>query len=367
MVGLKTATAVGLLFSIGQIWLSYAIDTNDLKGCECNILGACDANGNRKQDWNKYLPLGVDKFGYVVQNVQNLRYVCEDPESPAILFDNNSKIPLYCAIVMNEQQLNAEGKQKRNKRFRLSKKLAKDKQQRNKDYKGSSKRELCIKKVAQKAKTVAKKWLLQKQAPRARKGTVEINNCFPFEDLKTEVHRGHLCASQYGRGNQKRMDATNTYTNVVPQFGAFNSGPWQQCESRLVRWGQTECAMKGAKNVRMHIVVGAIPSTVYGASEATFFGVDGFSELQQKTDYPVNFPKYLWTAACCTFETNVQDIDTKAVAFKRENDPGNSPCEVMGLPKLTTFLANNNIPGKIDLFPNNPECNNLKNYRALTC
>ena len=85
MVGLKTATAVGLLLIIGQIWLSYAIDTNDLEGCECNILGACDANRNRKQDWNKYLPRGVDQFGYVVPIVQNLPYVCEDPESPAIL------------------------------------------------------------------------------------------------------------------------------------------------------------------------------------------------------------------------------------------------------------------------------------------
>ena len=101
-----------------------------IKGCECNILGAGDANGNRKQNWNKYLSRGVDKFGYVVQNVQNLRYVCEDPESPAILFDEKSKIPLYCAIVMKQTQLKAEGKQKRKKWSRLSTKIAKDNQQR---------------------------------------------------------------------------------------------------------------------------------------------------------------------------------------------------------------------------------------------
>ena len=101
-----------------------------IKGCECNILGACDANGNRKQNWNKYLSRGVDKFGYVVQNVQNLRYVCEDPESPTILFDEKSKIPLYCAIFMKQTQLKAEGKQKRKKWSRLSTKTAKDNQQR---------------------------------------------------------------------------------------------------------------------------------------------------------------------------------------------------------------------------------------------
>ena len=88
MVGLKTATAVGLrpgptIYHRSN--MAELCNTNDLEGCECNILGACDTNGNQKQDWNKYLPRGADQFGYVVLIVQNLRYVCEDPESQAIL------------------------------------------------------------------------------------------------------------------------------------------------------------------------------------------------------------------------------------------------------------------------------------------
>jgi len=51
--------------------------------------------------------------------------------------------------------------------------------------------------------------------------------------------------------------------------------------------------MSGAQHVQLFIVVGAIPSTFYGASEARFFGKEGFSDYQQEDDYPANVPKVM--------------------------------------------------------------------------
>ena len=163
------------------------------------------------------------------------------------------------------------------------------------------------------------------------------------------------------------MKATFTYTNVVPQFGRFNSGPWQQCESSLIMWGRNNCAINGAQNVKLFIVVGAIPSTVFGSSEARFFGKEGFSNYQDEDSYPVNVPKYLWTAACCTFQYkddlgNLQS-GTKSPGFWRENHPGDSPCNTINIPALNILLSGM-IIGNINLFPLTPQCNN---YIPLQC
>ena len=57
-------------------------------------MDACNAQGNPRPNWDQYMPSGVVKFGYFVQGVQNLAYLCEDL-AVATLFDSNSRIPLY--------------------------------------------------------------------------------------------------------------------------------------------------------------------------------------------------------------------------------------------------------------------------------
>lgn len=73
--------------------------------------------------------------------------------------------------------------------------------------------------------------------------------------------KGHLIAAQYGRGDPARISATFTYTNTVPQFASFNSGKWRCSETKLITWGRNNCATSGNMDVRIFIVVGAIPST----------------------------------------------------------------------------------------------------------
>lgn len=134
--------------------------------------------------------------------------------------------------------------------------------------------------------------------------------------------------------------------------------------------GKNNCAFNGAQNVKMYIVVGAVPSTVGGDSEARWFGEEGFSDYKDENGFPVNFPKYLWTAACCTYEHKDdrgnllhEIINT---AFGRINDPGDSPCEKRNISVLSQYLSEN-IKGIVDLFPNSPQCYSKKNYIPIQC
>ncbi len=140
------------------------------------------------------------------------------------------------------------------------------------------------------------------------------------------------------------MEATYTFTNIVPQFESFNNKEWKECEHYLIdEWGPQICASSVQSKVKMFIVVGAIPSTYTDPSDPRFFGKSGFSNFEGKSkrtstyeeksggnEYRVNVPSYMWTAACCTFQYLDEQKElkhgTKRIAFYRSNDPGKTPC-----------------------------------------
>lgn len=349
---------------VGQMTCSTLGTTAVLAGCECNFLGACDTNGQKKIGLNieDHLPKGLEMYGYVENafSVRNLAYLCEE-NTVAILYDCNSRIPLFSAIAINGRQLNGADGNRPKKQFRLSRRVLYRKfQQSNSDYLRAKNREICYKKRSKTRKVIDKRWY------RGMGSTYG-----PACRTKVAVHRGHMIASQYGIGNPRKKMATFVYTNVVPQFGDFNSGPWQIYEQRLIVWGKTNCAMNGeARNVQLFIVVGAIPSTVFGPQQTRYFGRGGFSNYQDK-DFRVNVPEVMWTAACCTFEFRVRrntwQAATKSTAFWRENVPGKSPCVIEDVGTLEKNLKNwaKRIDLKINLFPYSKECKKSKSYIPL--
>ena len=192
-------------------------------------------------------------------------------------------------------------------------------------------------------------------------------------DSKTSrVHRGHLVASQYGVGNQTIKTATFVYTNVVPQFGDFNSGPWRKAEEGLVNWGRDNCANSGKQNVQMFIVVGVIPSTIpftmLGLSKTRYFCRMGFSDYQDDKNYSVNVPAFMWTAACCTFEFTEEGagkLGFKSTAFWRENNPGTLPVKPESVLKLERMLSQS-TQSAINLFPDSAgECSKSANHVGI--
>ena len=345
-----------------------------LAGCECSFLGACDAQGTQRDGLNiaDHLPTGLEQFGHLSQASQrNLAHLCEG-HTIAILYDCNSRIPLYAATVIYENQFSVkDGGRPSSASFRPSRSgLQRDFQQSNADYYQSSRRRICYKARTDGNKDIIDEdWYQAKFLTRKRPRTDE---CIAGSDfLKVQLHKGHMIASNYGRGNQAKKIATFVYTNVVPQFGEFNSGPWKTFEGRLIRWGQDYCAKNGAarRKVQMFIVVGAIPSTYYGPTKTRFFGRNGFSDYEDQ-GYRVNVPAWMWTASCCTFEYKDDGgtwrTDTKSTAFWRENVPGTSECNRIDVDSLVRKLNGLGRSGTvINLFPYSNECNKLANYVSL--
>ena len=356
-----------LLEVVGQAHCSTSGIRGGISGCECVFLGACDARGVQKAGLNiaDHLPSGLELFGYALP-ARNLAYLCEDG-SVGILYDCNSRIPLYAATVLYGIQLSGPDPGRRPKiAFRLSKRLLRNFQQSSKDYLKANKRRVCYRKRSRYTKEIVdKKWFEAKRLADKKRYSV----CDGSDTFKVAMHRGHLIASQYGRGDQSKKRATFVYTNAVPQFGDFNSNPWKDCEVELVTWGQKYCAISGSANVQMFILVGTIPSTVSGPSETRYFGWNGFSD-HQDTIYRVNVPTEMWTAACCTFEYTddggTRRTRTKSTAFWRENTPDITPCHKLDVNSLVRRLNQKIHKSNINLFPYSSECNKLTKFIKLS-
>ena len=340
--------------------------TNGIAPCQCNFMEACNAQGNPNPNLAQYLPTGVDQLGLFEHEQQNLAYLCEGGDAVGILYDCNNRIPLYAATVINGPLLLGKSYEGRpGVDFSLSRQLDGRFQQQKEDYKDALRREPCYLSFRRgRMYIVEEDWL--RASGRIKPFRTRL--CPRGSVVKTSVHRGHLIASQYGRNNQAKKRATFKYTNAVPQFGVFNSYPWRVCESRLIRWGRQNCAqVREAMNVRLFIVVGAIPSTVRGLPQQRYFGQTGFSDYKDtKGNYRVNVPSDMWTAACCTYSVN-GILQYRSTAFWRENNPGKAPCNRANIDHLTRWLSGWIAGGTVsfNLFPQTSQCNSNGNYIPL--
>ena len=206
-------------------------------GCACNILGACDSNGNLKPGINprtldNYAPSGLEIFSYGDGLQTNLAYLCEGG-TVAIMYDCNKRIALYAATMMEGAQLNG-GNINRPSNFRPSPSLHPYFQQNDKDYHGSSNTEICYE-TTPSSRSVDSLWYNALNAPKTMATDAKCDQIITNKEKIASIHKEHLIAARYGRGIQARVDATFTYTNVVPQFGKFNSGMWNANEADLLR------------------------------------------------------------------------------------------------------------------------------------
>ena len=346
-----------------------------LEGCKCNFFGACDVRGITKPGLkiSDYSPNGLEAYAHVKGFFgQNLAFLCEgEGKDVAILYDCNNRIPLYAATVITGSKLSVKHDKGRPKgaegKFGPSMKLDISFQQNENDYFKAANRELKI--HLKRKRTYGDmddvvpddEWLKSKNAPLSSP-----------KRFKIAMHRGHLIASMFGIGDFEKKKQTFVYTNAVPQFGDFNSVPWRTCEQRLITWGRLNCINAGTKsegrNVQMFIVVGAIPSTIdKDPKKWRFFGSGGFSILQDDTNFRVNVPSAMWTAACCTYDYTKDKSSfsaTQSTAFWRENKPGKEECKRIDVNALEVKLTWwGDAP--VNLFPSSTNCRNSANYVPL--
>ncbi|XP_020352745.1 endonuclease domain-containing 1 protein isoform X2 [Oncorhynchus kisutch] len=95
-----------------------------------------------------------------------------------------------------------------------------------------------------------------------------------LDDNFGSYDRGHL--NPAGHHKEDASKATMTHTNVAPQDGMMNKGPWNQYEKKLKEDLSAGCS-------KMYVVTGVVPSSMW---------VD-----QNKR---VNVPSHYWNAYCCT-------------------------------------------------------------------
>ena len=366
VVALVMLTCFFLAFVPAEGQPCQPIEWRSFKGCECNILGACNVDGNVNQDNNPtldgYAPAGIEQFAYIKPGgvIPNLAYLCEGG-TVAILYDCNARIPLYAATVMTGKQL-YDYIGNRPSGVKTSIHLDGQFQQSGDDYDASTKRHLCYETI--KNYFVESDWLNAAES----QNVVGPNEwCCAPNVLASAVHKGHLIAARYARGNNARVKATFAYTNTVPQFANFNCGQWSRAEQRVIDWGKDRCFNKGVnrRNVRIYVVVGAVRSGYFFNEPARFFGQSGFSDYQGtsqfpgtygpstgKKDYRVNVPSYMWTAACCTYQYRGQNGMWKSggvqsMAFYGKNDPSNKV-------SYQNFFQVKNLP--VHIFPKNNGC-----------
>ncbi|CAB1328165.1 unnamed protein product, partial [Coregonus sp. 'balchen'] len=96
-----------------------------------------------------------------------------------------------------------------------------------------------------------------------------------LDDNFGSYDRGHLNPAGH-HSNQDAAKATMTHTNVAPQDGTMNKGPWNQYEKKLKDVLSVGCS-------KMYVVTGVVPSGTW---------VD--------QNQRVNVPSHYWNAYCCT-------------------------------------------------------------------
>ena len=136
----------------GVISIKQGCKWRDFKGCECNIMGACDENVKPDLDSKTLKKVSPKGMEYLIEGdkeiKRDLAYLCE-AGAVAILYDCNRRIPLYAATLMNEEQLRTGG-HTRIADFKRShdKTLDKQYQQTDDNWKDSKQREVCYRSKA---------------------------------------------------------------------------------------------------------------------------------------------------------------------------------------------------------------------------
>ena len=158
-----------------------------------------------------------------------------------------------------------------------------------------------------------------------------------------------MIAAGYARPDIVRIQHTFAYTNIVPQFVSFNRGKWKKAEGWIINdWGDKCHQQAKGRKARIHIIVGAVPT-----SPARSFGASGFSNYEDTTRYRIVVPKTMWTAACCGLDDNTV---ISVMAFSRENLPEKDPVIEYPSPQkmVDTLFPPPNEP--VNLFPTNAKC-----------
>lgn len=140
--------------------------------------------------------------------------------------------------------------------------------------------------------------------------------------------KGHVNPQMFNALSNDSRYATNTYTNIAPQYANFNQNTWAKMEKGLLTTVKEYCTFPGAK---IFVIVGVEPS------------INRFTELRIREKYVerVNVPKFYWTAVCCdTSMAASPDDHTKGWSFAYKADNIDKKSVTVNFDPVNKLLSN---------------------------
>lgn len=150
------------------------------------------------------------------------------------------------------------------------------------------------------------------------------------------------------------MLSTFTYTNAVPQIGAFNSGQWAQYEKRIREYATTRCSPHGGD---LYLLTGISEASIQSGSSG-LEAIQGTLKVLKPFGDAISIPKSMWTAGCC-IPSSSGALEAFAVIGNNLQDKTKVLMSEVNMTELQGFLLTgvNGFGGpNISLFPANPGC-----------
>lgn len=183
-----------------------------------------------------------------------------------------------------------------------------------------------------------------------------------YQGNTQNIQKGHLVPAKTYSFDCINMVSTFTYTNAVPQYAAFNTGPWAQDERKVREFAKLCHSLGGDLYLLTGISEAEITQNgnqVTGAKkDLKYFPVN-----DKNTGVNIAIPNSMWTAGCCISRTN--GVAAGGFAVIGNNVQVNPKMNHLKVEELQNILAIGIDGGAvIDLFPGNKGCsNNLNQYR----
>ena len=148
------------------------------------------------------------------------------------------------------------------------------------------------------------------------------------------------------------MVSTFRYTNAVPQYGAFNTGPWKVYEDSVRKFAKDRCSL--INNGDLYLLTGT-SEAVLKQDGAVKQQLKLFPEKPKKGVATIAIPNSMWTAGCCIVPGGSAFGGFAAIG---NNVQVNPEMHQVTVEELETILAIGiGGPGAaIKLFPGNDGC-----------
>ena len=137
------------------------------------------------------------------------------------------------------------------------------------------------------------------------------------------------------------MVSTFKYTNAVPQYAAFNMGPWKVYEDRVRMFAKDVCRLASGD---LYLLTGT--SQAVRKQDGT-----AKNEQYQVFGQAIAIPNSMWTAGCCIVNGEVLG-GFAAIGNNVQQNPEMHQVTVAGLEQFLTT----GVGRQVSLFPGKERC-----------